>query len=169
MRLPRKVCAGLAAFSPLPKSAPQTRQRVADSLTRVPQVGQSLVVTGSLIGFFVRRPGLYHVEIKGKGIRGWANLARVRSFGHNYWKSGIHRNEFHMKKKMIFRPKSLLKGIGVLLLAAIVILYFLLPAGLGIYVVLPIRASVGQPPQGFEPVTLQESTRSSLRYPATNN
>jgi hypothetical protein len=74
-----------------------------------------------------------------------------------------------MKKKMIFRPKSLLKGIGVLLLAAIGILYFLLPAGLGIYVVLPIRASVGQPPQGFEPVTLQESTRSSLRYPATNN
>ena len=76
-----------------------------------------------------------------------------------------------MKTRKVFRIKSLLKWLGILLLAAVVILYLLLPAGLGIYVVLPIRASVGQPPQGFEEVTLRAADGVELQawYRAATN
>jgi hypothetical protein len=43
IRLPCTAFAGLAGFSTVPISAPHTRQRVASSDRRVPQVGQSLV------------------------------------------------------------------------------------------------------------------------------
>jgi pimeloyl-ACP methyl ester carboxylesterase len=59
-----------------------------------------------------------------------------------------------MKTRKVFRINSLLKWIGILLLAVVLIFYLVVPAGFGIFVVLPIRASVGQPPQGFEEVTL---------------
>jgi hypothetical protein len=43
IRLPWIALPFLEGFSPPVKSLPHTRQRVASSLTRVPQVGQSLV------------------------------------------------------------------------------------------------------------------------------
>ena len=59
IRLPCTAFAGRAGFSTLPSSAPHTRQRVASSLKRVPQVGQSLVVVemdwfSGLIRFLIR-------------------------------------------------------------------------------------------------------------------
>ena len=59
IRLPCTAFAGRAGFTALPSSAPQTRQRVASSLKRVPQVGQSLVdveIDGfsGLIRFLIR-------------------------------------------------------------------------------------------------------------------
>jgi len=76
-----------------------------------------------------------------------------------------------MKTKKTFRLKRLLKWIGILLLAAVVILYLLLPAGMGIFVVLPIRAYVGHTPKGFEDVTLRADDGVELKAwyrPATN-
>ena len=47
IRLPRTAfSSGAGASPPLPSSAPQTGQRAASSLTRVPQVGQSFVFWG---------------------------------------------------------------------------------------------------------------------------
>jgi len=62
-----------------------------------------------------------------------------------------------------FRLKRLLKWTGILLLAAVLIIYLLLPAGLGIYVVLPVRAYVGYPPPGFAEVTLQAEDGVELK------
>ena len=65
IRLPCTAFAGLAGFSKVPISAPHTRQRVASSERRVPQVGQSLVgVVGvsGVIGLICReiKPDLAH-------------------------------------------------------------------------------------------------------------
>src|SRR5512140_770959 len=59
--------------------------------------------------------------------------------------------------------KGLLRGIGILLLAVVVLLYVVLPVGMGVAAVLPGRAPVGAPPQGFEPVTLQADDGVALR------
>ena len=48
IRLPRTALAGAATSLVLLSSAPQTRQRVASSLTRVPQVGHNFVFLGEL-------------------------------------------------------------------------------------------------------------------------
>ena len=75
--------AGRFVFSLLVRSVPHTKQRVASSLTRVPQVGQSLVGVedfSGLISFFCRQvpkitrcvrlaatQRLYQPSVKGKG------------------------------------------------------------------------------------------------------
>ena len=58
-----------------------------------------------------------------------------------------------MKSKQVL--KRVLRILGILILALAVILYLVIPAGMGIYALLPTRASVGEPPQGFEHATLE--------------
>lgn len=58
-----------------------------------------------------------------------------------------------MKLRLPSRRRAL-KWLGIGLVVVIVALYVLLPIGVGIAVVLPMKDSVGDPPQGFEEVTL---------------
>ncbi len=51
--------------------------------------------------------------------------------------------------------KRLVKGLAILLGAAVVLVYIGLPVGMGIVTLLPAQAAVGQPPEGFSAVTLQ--------------
>jgi pimeloyl-ACP methyl ester carboxylesterase len=50
--------------------------------------------------------------------------------------------------------KRLLKGFLILFLAGVIVLYLLLPAAMGVISVLPGGQDVGNPPPGFEEVTL---------------
>jgi pimeloyl-ACP methyl ester carboxylesterase len=60
-----------------------------------------------------------------------------------------------MKVNLASRLKRVLRGFGILLLALVVLIYLALPAGLGVFAVLPARGAVGQPPPGFKGVTLR--------------
>lgn len=53
------------------------------------------------------------------------------------------------------RLQRMLRGTGIFLLTIIVLVYLALPADLGVFALLPSRAEVGPPPQGFKEVTLR--------------
>ena len=61
--------------------------------------------------------------------------------------------------------------IGIFLCAAIVLLYLVYPASLGIFTLLPFRTPVGSPPEGFENVALQTEDGVTLQawYRAPTN
>jgi uncharacterized protein len=64
-----------------------------------------------------------------------------------------------------------LKRIGLFILAAVVLLYLVLPASVGIFALLPGRAAVGPAPQGYTDVTLQTEDGVALQAwyrPGTN-
>jgi hypothetical protein len=83
IRLPRFICAGLDGLLELLKSLPQTRQRAASSLTRVPHVGHSFVGFDGVSGFIssYRQPilrgnwaglgGLYQKNLKSSPTCVW--------------------------------------------------------------------------------------------------
>jgi pimeloyl-ACP methyl ester carboxylesterase len=76
-----------------------------------------------------------------------------------------------LKNKNKFNHKGWLKGIGISILVLALILYLGLPAVMGIAAVLPTRAAVGQPPQGFEAVSLRAEDGVTLQAwyrPAAN-
>lgn len=50
--------------------------------------------------------------------------------------------------------RRVLRWIAIVVVMAILAIYLVLPAIFGLYAVLPLRASVGAPPDGFEEVTL---------------
>lgn len=61
-----------------------------------------------------------------------------------------------------FNLKRVLWGFGIVLLAAVGLLYLALPIGMGIYTVLPGREAVGGVPEGFEQVKLETDDGVSL-------
>jgi pimeloyl-ACP methyl ester carboxylesterase len=56
-----------------------------------------------------------------------------------------------------------LKRIGLFTLAVVTLLYLVLPASIGIVALLPGRAAVGPPPQGYAAVTLQTADGVALQ------
>lgn len=58
--------------------------------------------------------------------------------------------------------KRILRGLGIVLLAFIVLLYLVFPVGMGVYSVLPGRQAVGEVPEGFEQVSLTSEDGISL-------
>ena len=67
--------------------------------------------------------------------------------------------------------KRLLLWLAVVVLALAFLLYFVLPAALGVAAVIPAQSPSGDAPEGFEPITLQTSDGISLAgwYSAPQN
>lgn len=59
-------------------------------------------------------------------------------------------------------PRRLLRWIGFLILAAIVVLYIALPIGMGAAATAPLKSAVGAPPIGFQTITLNTEDGVSL-------
>jgi len=69
------------------------------------------------------------------------------------------------------KRKRLLRWLAFLILAVLLLLYFVLPVALGVMAVYPTRSQPGLPPGGFEPVTLESGDGVKLAgwYAAPQN
>lgn len=59
--------------------------------------------------------------------------------------------------------RRVLRWIGIVVVMAILLVYLVLPAAFGLYAVMPLRAAVGAPPDGFEEVALAADDGVALK------